>query len=159
MTIREEVKDLFTVDDSYWLAHCISADFALGAGIAVQFDRRFGTKRELLIRFPNGLEKLMKSNNVLGECIPTSHNVLNLVTKYRYFDKPTYQSMRVALIMMNQIIEAYEIKKIAMPTIGCGLDGLNWNNVRKLIENLYKDKDVDFLVCLNPQIEKEDRLR
>ena len=151
MIMHEEVKDLFTVDDSYWLVHCISADFALGAGIAKEFDRRFNTKAELLSRFPHGVEAIMRNNGTIGECIPTSHNVLNLVTKFRYFDKPTYQSMREALIMMEQSIDGYNIKKIAMPTIGCGLDRLNWNTVRKLIESLYKYKDIEFLVCFKQQ--------
>lgn len=39
MIYNEIHGDLFSVDDSYHLAHCISADFALGAGIAVQFTR------------------------------------------------------------------------------------------------------------------------
>lgn len=34
MTIKEEKRDLFTMPSDYALAHCISADFKLGAGIA-----------------------------------------------------------------------------------------------------------------------------
>ena len=34
MTITTEKRDLFTMSQGYYLAHCISADFALGAGIA-----------------------------------------------------------------------------------------------------------------------------
>lgn len=37
MTYREEVRDLFTVPQGYYLAHCISGDYALGACIAKQF--------------------------------------------------------------------------------------------------------------------------
>ena len=37
MIIREEKRDLFTVPHGYYLAHCISGDYALGAGIAKQF--------------------------------------------------------------------------------------------------------------------------
>lgn len=37
MIIKEVKKDLFTVSDDYALVHCISADFALGAGIAKEF--------------------------------------------------------------------------------------------------------------------------
>ena len=40
MTITIEKKDLFTMPQGYYLAHCISADFALGAGIAKVFDKR-----------------------------------------------------------------------------------------------------------------------
>ena len=41
MEFREEKRDLFSVPDDYYLAHCISADFAMGKGIAVEFNRRF----------------------------------------------------------------------------------------------------------------------
>lgn len=30
MIYREEVRDLFSVPDDYYLAHCISADFGMG---------------------------------------------------------------------------------------------------------------------------------
>lgn len=41
MTIKEEKRDLFTMPSDYALTHCISADFALGAGIAKEFNKRF----------------------------------------------------------------------------------------------------------------------
>ena len=46
MTIREEQRDLFTVPTDYILVHCISADLAMGAGIAKEFTRR-GVKAQL----------------------------------------------------------------------------------------------------------------
>lgn len=47
MEFREEKRDLFSVPDDYYLAHCISADFAMGKGIAVEFNRRFDMKNKL----------------------------------------------------------------------------------------------------------------
>lgn len=41
MTINEEKGNLFDLPEEYALAHCISEDCALGAGIAVEFQRRF----------------------------------------------------------------------------------------------------------------------
>ena len=41
MIYKEEVKDLFTVPEDYYLAHCISADFGMGKGIVVEFNKRF----------------------------------------------------------------------------------------------------------------------
>lgn len=37
MILSIEKRDLFTVSKDYTLCHCISADFALGAGIAKKF--------------------------------------------------------------------------------------------------------------------------
>ena len=47
MTIREEQRDLFTVPQGYYLAHCISGDYALGAGIAKQFVEVYNMKNKL----------------------------------------------------------------------------------------------------------------
>lgn len=35
MIYKEEVKDLFTVPEDYYLAHCISADFGMGKGLSL----------------------------------------------------------------------------------------------------------------------------
>lgn len=47
MKYSEENKDLFTVSEDYNLAHCISADFGMGKGIVVEFNKRFDMKRKL----------------------------------------------------------------------------------------------------------------
>ena len=47
MTITIENRDLFTVPQGYYLAHCISADFALGAGIAKTFDAVYNMRFKL----------------------------------------------------------------------------------------------------------------
>lgn len=36
MTYKEEYRDLFSAPDEYYFAQCISADFKMGAGIALQ---------------------------------------------------------------------------------------------------------------------------
>ena len=47
MRLVEEKRDLFDVSEDYYLAHCISADFALGAGIAKEFNKRYKSKTTL----------------------------------------------------------------------------------------------------------------
>ena len=47
MTITGVKQDLFTVPKDYILVHCVSADFAMGAGIAKEFTKR-GVKDYLL---------------------------------------------------------------------------------------------------------------
>lgn len=57
MIYREENMDLFSVSDDYYLAHCISADFDMGRGIVVEFNRRFDMKRKLQSEYPNYLSQ------------------------------------------------------------------------------------------------------
>ena len=48
---------------------------------------------------------------------------------------------------MKEQCEAYDIKKLAMPRIGCGLDRQNWTDVKALIEKVFADTDIEIMVC------------
>ena len=62
MTITTMQKDLFTMPQGYYLAHCISADFALGAGIAKVFDNVYNMKFKLYRNYPNYVYKAYERN-------------------------------------------------------------------------------------------------
>ena len=91
MKYTEEIRDLFSVSDDYYLAHCISADFALGAGIVVEFNKRFDMRAVLKENYLGYLAYYNKYH-LRGDCI-LEDRVLNLITKSRCFHKPTLQSM------------------------------------------------------------------
>lgn len=73
--------------------------------------------------------------------------MFNLITKERYFYKPTIITMKLALEKMKQICLESNIKKIAMPIIGCGLDKLKWEDVSEQIKNIFFNTDIEILVC------------
>lgn len=145
MTYTEEIRDLFSVPEEYFLAHCISADYELGAGIAVEFNRRFDMRRKLKNDVPDYWD-YMQRYNLQGECV-LIERVLNLITKEKYWYKPTYKSMRQALHCMKLVCEANNITKIAMPIIGCGLDRLKWDKVSEIIKEIFEDTEIEILVC------------
>lgn len=143
VNIREVTQDLFAVPQGYYLAHCISGDYALGAGIAVTFDKnynmRFKLHRDYAI--PEG-EKFANVGRAL-----LVDNVFNLVTKERSFYKPTYDTLYETLVDMRNQCEKMNIEKLAMPLIGCGLDRLQWDKVRDIIEDVFENTDIEILVC------------
>ena len=143
MIIREEKRDLFTVPQGYYLAHCISGDYALGAGIATQFVEVYNMRYKLHSQYP--IPDGEKYANV-GKALLVD-NVFNLVTKARCFHKPTYDSLYETLVDMKDQCEEWDITKIAIPYIGCGLDRLEWNKVKDIIEDVFEDTDVEILVC------------
>lgn len=149
MKYEEKIVDLFSVDDSYYLAHCISADFGMGAGIAVQFNNRFGMKRKLQVKYPDFLKTFDYQTTFCGKsasCI-LEDKVFNLVTKRNYWNKPTYSSLQAALCSMKDVCISKKINKVAMPLIGCGLDKLEWEKVSQIIKNIFADTDIEILVC------------
>lgn len=149
MTIKEVKKDLFTMPNDYALAHCISADFALGAGIAKEFDKRFNCRKRLFDLDVGGVDNWDAGEH--SKCIairvvepPT---IFNLVTKRNYWDKPTLEAIKNSLKEMKIFCKILDITKIAMPRIGCGLDKQNWHDVKALIEEVFGDTDIEIVVC------------
>lgn len=134
--------NLFTVEKPYYLVQCISADLAMGAGIALQFNTRFDMRNKLLYKYPDGYDRL--------GCIFES-GVFNLVTKIRYYEKPDYCNIEYCLQEMFKIMKENNIHKIAMPRIGCGLDGLQFGLVYQIIKNVFSDIDyaVDLIIYIN----------
>ena len=144
MTFNEIKGDLFNVPQGYYLVHCISGDYALGAGIAKKFDEEYNMRFKLFKNYaiPDG----EKSANV-GRALLVD-NVFNLVTKERCFHKPTYDDLYDALVDMKEQCEDFDIKRLAMPLIGCGLDKLEWDKVKDIIEDVFEYTDIEILVCI-----------
>lgn len=145
MTYKEEYRDLFTVPEDYYLAHCISADFGMGKGIVVEFNKRFDMKNKLQEKYPNFVNDF--HHYKYGGMALIEGRVINLVTKERYWEKPTYETLRQALNVAKLRLPS-DCKKIAMPVIGCGLDKLNWNEVSRQIKDIFADTDIEILVCM-----------
>ena len=147
MTITEVKQDLFTVPKDYILVHCVSADFAMGAGIAKEFTKR-GVKDYLL----TDLITLIPKKERVGKCVVSFETgwvaEFNLITKEKYWHKPTYDTLRKSLLSTKEVIVSLSVMvKLAMPKIGCGLDKLSWDKVKAIIEEVFADTDVEILVC------------
>ena len=139
MNITIEQRDLFTVPQGYYLAHCISADFALGAGIAKVFDEIYNMRFKLFRTYD---EYIYEGGDAL-----LVDNVYNLVTKPKCYHKPTYESVREALAVMKYAMEMRNTTKLAMPKIASGLDRLEWSRVYDIICEVFEDTDVEILIC------------
>lgn len=163
--MKEIKKDIFEwieenrKDNVIFLLHCISHDRALGAGIAKLIDEKFQEKEAIQRAFGNAADwtghgySLTCPHPTIEEVSPRIH-VCNLVTKEHYWDKPTYTSLDEALtncrpMIMNGINFAKREGlglKVVMPKIGCGLDKLDWRNVREMVA-LWAGLDLDVTVC------------
>ena len=137
MNFKEQYRDLFTVEKSYYLAHCIASDFRMGAGIAVQFQKKFSLRKQL---------QETKLDTSPGSCVLIK-KVFNLITKRRSSGKPTYDTLQSSLDEMKRLCQEVGVEKIAMPKIGCGLDRLHWGRVKTMIQDTFKDLDVEILIC------------
>ena len=116
--------DIFTFKnlDNVYFGHCISSDAAMGKGIAPKFVKHFPKI------------KILRSNNHLevGKTYLVD-NVFNLITKTRYYEKPTYDSFHQSVKSLATQCNELNIKTLYIPKIGCGLDKLQWDKVKDIL--------------------------
>lgn len=141
LPLIERVGDLFAEPADH-LAHCVSVDCKLGAGIAKTFVERFGRAS-----FRNRIASTLPVVGcvvVLGT--ESGKTVYNLVTKEKYWQKPTLPALIETLIAMRSHAQSNAVRRIAMPRIGCGLDQLEWRAVREAIEYVFLHSGVQIIV-------------
>ena len=144
MTYTIVTGDLFTAPRGTVLAHCISADFALGAGIAKTFDHVYNMKAKLNAYYPNYFFESC-DREFEGQALLVD-DVFNLVTKPNVWNKPTYESLRQSLVDMREQMHTFLMTKLAMPRIGCGLDRLEWEQVEEIIKEVFEDTDIEITI-------------
>ena len=61
-------------------------------------------------------------------------NILNFPTKKHYHYKSNLSDIEEGLIHLSLNYKSWGINSIALPALGCGLGGLNWLDIKPLIE-------------------------
>ncbi|XP_052845642.1 ADP-ribose glycohydrolase OARD1 [Drosophila gunungcola] len=144
-TYKEIKGDLFSCKSDYSLCHCVAADLRMGKGIAVKFRNKFGQLLNL------------QKQNVQPGGVAIIHDqqryIYYLITKKSSWGKPTYELLHSSLVAMRQHMISHQVTKLAMPRIGCGLDGLKWPKVKELVCTVFQ-LDALELVVYNYEAQK-----
>ncbi|KAJ8970792.1 hypothetical protein NQ317_008303 [Molorchus minor] len=118
MNLLEVECDLFTVPKDVSLAHCVSADMHMGAGIAVKFRDNFRCVQALLQQ--------------------QQHTGGLAILQFEY---------RLSLLRLREHVIEKGVRKLAIPTLGCGRDKLSRSTVRTMMISCFEDVDIEILVC------------
>ena len=130
--LRHKNGNLFESKDS--LAHCILSDFKMSAGIARSFKRKFP------YNFPESTNSPLFVQQIDNRLIYHS------VTKKRFFQKPTYDSLRQSLEAMTNNANKHKVTQISTPKAGCGLDRLERYKVERLIKEICAQSNLTITV-------------
>ncbi len=136
--LLEEIHGSIFTNNTDSLAHCVAEDMNMGRGIAVIFKEKFGN-----------VDKLLKQSPKTGSMVYLKTNkryIYYLVTKKRSYGKPTLRTLEESLQSLKKHALSVEIKCIAMPKIGCGLDQLDWSDVKNLINRVFEDTEINIKI-------------
>ena len=123
------------------IGHCISADAKISKGFA-----------ELLSQQVPGLRDTCRRTKLLtGQTFPFydrvgNRYIYNLVTKTKFSEKPTLPTLSLTLEEMKSHARLHGISTIAILKIGCRLDQMNWQEVVKLLRDIFAYSNIRLVV-------------
>ena len=130
------------------LVNAVNTVGVMGKGIALQFKKAYPHNFKVYHKackdktFDIGQVLVVRESTIEGEkCI------VNFPTKKHWRGKSKYEFIETGLEALATAIEEYEIESIAIPALGCGYGGLEWEKVKALIEKYLSDlEEVEVLV-------------
>lgn len=125
------------------LAHGCNTIGAMGAGIALQFRKKYpGMYQQYHFLCKNSMFKP-------GDVFPWFEQkpyVLNLATQEGPGSCAKLEYIEAALNKAAHNCKNWPIKRIAIPKIGAGLGGLKWGGVRSVVLACFAKSDLDVIV-------------
>jgi len=125
------------------LVNPVNTDGVMGKGLALEFKNRFPVNFKAYHKACK--DKSLDIGSVLV-CQEKDVYVVNFPTKRHWHEKSRYYYIQMGLHSLARAIEKHRIGSIAIPALGCGLGGLEWDPVRGLIEARLKDLNCDIFL-------------
>ena len=129
------------------LVNTVNTVGVMGKGIALQFKNTFPENAKVYTEaVKEGKVKLGKVLVVPVNPIGTVKYIINFPTKghWRYPSRLSW--IQSGLDDLKQKLQEYNISSVAIPPLGCGNGGLNWDEVKPVIETTLKDLQADIIV-------------
>lgn len=142
------------------LVNTVNTMGVMGKGIALQFKKAYPNNYK-------AYEKACKLGEVeVGKMFVTEDNntasgvkiIINFPTKTSWKKPSEYQYVEDGLDSLVAEIETRKIKSIAIPPLGAGNGGLNWEKIKKLIEEKLQHLGIDIYVY-EPTLQIQEHLK
>ncbi len=120
------------------LVNTVNCVGVMGKGIALQFKQAYPENFR-------HYEKACKASEVqpgrmftvaTGSLLNPRY-IINFPTKRHWRNNSKIEDIKNGLVALVQQVERLDITSIAMPALGCGNGGLNWADVKPLIESAF----------------------
>ena len=122
------------VEDAEALVNAVNCVGVMGRGIALQFRNRFPANFRVYEAACKRGEVRPGGMFVFETDSPANPRyIINFPTKRHWREKSRIEDIRDGLAALATEIRQHGIRSIAVPPLGCGLGGLDWNEVRPLV--------------------------
>lgn len=121
--------------DTEALVNTVNCVGVMGRGIALQFKRKFAENFKFYKQTCDA--GLLRPGRMLVHDYGSLFNpryIINFPTKDHWRSNSKLEYITSGLVALADEIRNRDIKSITIPPLGCGLGGLEWNQVRPRIE-------------------------
>lgn len=134
------------------LVNTVNCDGFMGKGIALQFKQAFPQN------FKAYAQACKAGKVVPGKMLVFDNGgllrprfIINFPTKRHWRNKSRLEDIDVGLQALADDVRRLHIQSIAIPPLGCGLGGLNWNQVKPLIEAAFSTLPDVHVIMFEPK--------
>lgn len=120
------------------LVNAVNCVGIMGRGIALQFRKAFPDNFKIYEQVCKGGDLRPGSMLIFETRQATNPRyIINFPTKRHWRDKSQIIDIESGLEALVAEVKRLEIRSIAVPALGCGLGGLDWLDVRPIIEKAF----------------------
>lgn len=139
------------------LINTVNTVGVMGKGIALQFKKAYHNNFKAYVEackrneIEIGKVFIVKDSNLKSE----SKYIINFPTKKDWRNPSEYSYIDAGLDDLVRVLKEYKIKSVAIPPLGAGNGGLEWEKVKKIIEQKLGKLDIEIEVFEPTQLIKE----
>lgn len=125
------------------LVNAVNCEGFMGKGIAYQFKEKFPKNNK------HYTESCNQHKFGIGNILFFKENdkiIANFPTKNKWREKSQYSHIESGLKTLKSGIIEQKLQSIAIPPLGCGNGGLDWNIVKQMIEKSLGNLDIQILL-------------
>ncbi|MFC4354218.1 macro domain-containing protein [Chryseomicrobium palamuruense] len=140
----QSVKGNLLEDPAEAYVNTVNTVGVMGKGIALQFKQAFpDVFKQYAKDCKKGLVEVGKMHNVQVEGLAAPKYVINFPTKEHWRNPSKLEYIQEGLQDLVRVVQDLKITSIALPPLGCGNGGLDWQVVRPLILEAFQPLDVE----------------
>lgn len=138
--------------DAEALVNTVNCVGVMGKGIALQFKQAFPAN---FAQYEQACHhRQMQTGKMLvvaTDQLVNPRYIINFPTKRHWKGKSKLEDIKAGLTALIAEVKRLELKSIALPPLGCGNGGLDWAEVKPLIEAAFEDLPEVKVLLFEPQ--------
>ncbi|KAL4083100.1 hypothetical protein QTP88_028430 [Uroleucon formosanum] len=146
--VKEVNGSLIELPEEYHIVSEIEKHYNFMSGVNYEIKQKFGNGQKLAPSKEIGEVNYLRDKD---------RYIIFLTTKSRNKQKATYENIYLSLLNLKLLCEKHSLNKLAMNKLGF-IDQLEWTQVRAMIRYVFRNTDIDVIICSKLEFTDEEKL-